>query len=101
MRKRVTSPSLLGVRYRDMTPNAIEILIHCYVTSEPHPRYYAPAVSEELEHMERNGLIVKTDNSQNSYRTTERGEAHIQQLCQLEWPRKIWVGSDGKQIVST
>ena len=84
-----------------MTPNAIEILIHCYCTPEPHPRQHAPAVAEELEHMELNGLIEKIDDRTNAYRTTERGNAHIQQLCQLAWPVKAWIGSDGKIITST
>lgn len=40
-----------------MTPNDIEILIHCHVCPEPHPRKDAPAVDESLKSLERNGLI--------------------------------------------
>ena len=79
-----------------MTPNAIEILIHCHVCPSPHPRKDAPAVAEELDSLQRNGLIEP--GSQGGYRTTRRGSAHIEQLCRTAWPRQVWVGADGKII---
>lgn len=81
-----------------MTPNAIEILIHCHVSPMPHPRRDAPAVAEELRSLQVNGLIEPDPNFSNGYRTTNRGRAHVQQLCRTPWPVKAWVGADGSVI---
>lgn len=81
-----------------MTPNAIEVLIHCHVCPLPHPRKDAPAVAEELQSFLKNGLIEPEPGSPGGYRTTERGAAHIEQLCRTAWPVRVWVGADGKPI---
>ena len=81
-----------------MTPNAIEVLIHCHVCPLPHPRCDAPAVFEELQSMFRNGLIEPIPDSPGCYRTTARGRAHIQQLCETTWPVQAWIGADGNRI---
>ena len=81
-----------------MTPNAIEILIHCHVCQLPHPRKDSPAVAEELRHLQLNGMIEKAPGSPECYITTDRGSAHIEQLCRTEWPVKAWIGANGKRI---
>jgi len=81
-----------------MTPNAIEILIHCHVCPLPHPRRDAPAVAEELRSLQANGLIEPEPGSQGGYRTTDRGRAHIAQLCNTAWPVRAWIGADGNRI---
>ena len=80
-----------------MTPNDIEILIHCHCSPVRHPRWHAPAVSESLNSMERNGLIVQV--SDGIYKTTDRGRAHLHQLCTLPWPVKKWVDYKGNEII--
>lgn len=81
-----------------MTPNAIEILIHCHVSPIPHPRRDSRAVAEELESLEMNGLIKLIDNARNVYTTTDRGAAHVSQLCKTPWPVQKWVDAHGKII---
>lgn len=81
-----------------MTPNGIEILIHCHVCPLPHPRREAPAVAEELDSFQRNGLIEPLPGNFGGFRTTDRGRAHIEQLCRTAWPIQAWVGADGKLI---
>lgn len=82
-----------------MTPNHLEILLHCHCSAAPHPRRYAPAVIEALADMEREGLIVGRGDEPNVvYATTERGKAHVKQLCALPRPIAAWVGADGKVI---
>lgn len=78
-----------------MTPNDIEILIHCYVTTTPHPRRDAPAVLEAFKMMAKNGLLVYEGDR---YVTTDRGRAHIAQLCQTPWPTQAWINQDGRII---
>ena len=79
-----------------MTPNAIEILIHCHVSREPHPRRNAPAVEEELKSLRINGLIFLV--APDCYQTTDRGRAHVEQLCGIAWPTSCWIGADGRVI---
>lgn len=78
-----------------MTPNDIEILIHCHVSPMPHPRYndnrgvFDRLVRDEL-------IIGNFENT--SYRTTNKGAAHIQQLCTLPYPKQAWVDAQGEII---
>jgi hypothetical protein len=81
-----------------MTPNGIEILIHCYVSGTPHPRREAPAVKEQLENFEREGLITQLPGIDTGYMTTDKGKAHVLQLCNTPLPRKIWIDATGKPI---
>lgn len=78
-----------------MTPNDIEVLLHCHVSPTPHPRLEYPGVSESLRMLKGAGLITQTDGMYNTYETTPRGRAHVEQLCNLELPRLQWVSRDG------
>ena len=80
-----------------MTPNDIEVLIHCYVSAAPHPRGEAPAVQEAYRDLRANGLIEQ-DVQLSHYHTTDRGEAHVKLLCATPWPTQIWVDHNGKRI---
>lgn len=78
-----------------MTPLAIEILLHFHVSPLPHPLSAYPAVADEIESQLRDGLI---EEEKASYRTTERGKAHIRQLCNLPFPTQMWADKDGNKI---
>ena len=78
-----------------MTPNDIEILIHCHVSPAKHPRFDANrAVFDSLV---VNGLLERLIPS-DDYVTTPKGAAHVGQLCALPWPHEAWIGADGKII---
>lgn len=79
-----------------MTPNDIEILIHCHVSPAIHPRADAPAVRDALAGMQINELIEPIEGG--GYATTQRGKAHVEQLCSLAWPMQIWLGANGDRI---
>lgn len=49
----------------------------------------------DVQRLELNGLIEET---LNKYHLTERGRAHIEQLCTTPWPTQAWIGADGKVI---
>lgn len=40
-----------------MTPLEIEVLLHCFVSPDPHPRLYAPAVREAIERFVKLGCL--------------------------------------------
>jgi len=79
-----------------MTLLEIEVLIHCRVSPTRHPRADAPAVREALTRLENNGLIARQEGG--FYDTTDRGRAHLKQLCSLPWPIKKWVGYNGEIV---
>jgi len=78
-----------------MTPLELEVLIHCYVTPELHPRIHAPAVKEAHEFFEEIGLI---EQQKDFYSTTDRGKAYISMLCSLPLPEQKWVNQFGEII---
>ena len=81
-----------------MTPNAIEILLHCHVCPLPHPRIEAPAVQDEVQSLLAHGLIEEERGSNGGFRTTLRGWLHVQQLCSTAWPVRVFMGADGKVL---
>jgi hypothetical protein len=81
-----------------MSPSDIEVLLHCHYSPGPHPRWTAPAVRDGLHMLARAGLIESTDSTGCVFRTTERGRAHVAQLCDLPFPTQGWLGADGKLI---
>ncbi|MCH8247060.1 MAG: hypothetical protein IH951_11710 [Bacteroidetes bacterium] len=82
-----------------MTPNDIEVLLHCHTSGEAHPNIGAVAVCGALKKMESNGLIEPTPgNILHLFQTTDRGRAHVAQLCGLAWPQLAWTDESGKII---
>jgi hypothetical protein len=79
-----------------MTPNDIEVLIHCYVSPAPHPRADAGAVAESIANFIVEGLII--EDADGSYSVTTRGKAHIKQLCSTPFPVEGWVDQNGSVI---
>lgn len=89
----------------NFSPCNIEVLLHCYCSPEAHPREDAPAVKLSYRLLEKCGLIegqvFKVDDdvsTRNKYKTTERGRAHVKQLCTLPLPSSAWVNENGKLI---
>lgn len=80
-----------------MTPNDIEILIHCHTTPSAHPRIDTPAVKDSLKTMEDQGLISKED-SEGFYRTTDKGAVYMTLLCSVPMPKQAWVDHDNNVI---
>ena len=73
-----------------LTPNDIEVLIHCHCHPEPHPRLNAPAVSDAIQRFLRQGLIETVEDSNNTWATTERGRVLIDMLCETPLPEQRW-----------
>ena len=87
-----------------LSPSDIEVLIHCHVSPEPHPRRGAPAVCEALDMWMRGGFIRYTSSHINpfvaTYETTAKGKAMIEALCNTEEPRQVWVDHNGKPLLA-
>jgi len=72
-----------------MTPNEIEILIHCHCIASPHPRLGAEAVDEAIAMFLGAGILISVGASY--YKTTSRGAALVNLLCQTPLPEQRWV----------
>jgi len=79
-----------------MTPHDIEVLIHCHVSPAPHPRLGTTGVNSAIQSLLSNGLIER--HIPDVYTTTNRGKAHIAQLCSTAWPTEEWVSESGNII---
>ena len=78
-----------------MTPNEIDTLLLC---SKNAVRMAGPTTSLALTSLLGKGLVVVIDESNETYITTDRGNAHISQLCSLALPVPAWGDADGKII---
>ena len=86
-----------------MTPYEITILIHCYARAGPWIDSgideNAPIFPNTIKMLrERYELIEPASHNPCGWKATERGKAHIEQLCQLPLPQQVWVGADSKVI---
>lgn len=79
-----------------MTPNDIEFLIHCYVSPRRHDRVEAPAIKEAIEMFLAGGMISSLGGKK--YETTDKGAAHVAQICSLPWPKATFIGFNGQEI---
>ena len=78
-----------------MTPYEIRLLIHFHTTPSPYEGSDAPIYQPTIDSFIANGLIEECDGS---YQTTDRGAAHIEQLCATPWPIQKWVNQAGNII---
>lgn len=62
------------------TVSNIEVLLHCHVSPEPHPRLNAPAVQEGLELLLHHKLIEHAGYGVNVFMTTSKGKALVERL---------------------
>ena len=83
-----------------LTPNDIEVLIHCYCCHAPHPRIEAPAVRESLLMWLDNAFIEQLSGTEitATFRTTPKGTAMIKALCRTPEPRCVYLDSEGKEL---
>ena len=68
------------------TPNNLDILLHYYCSTEPHPRLNAPAVKEGLTYLQANGLIDRADFP----KVTDKGIAYLDHLLKVPFPVQRW-----------
>jgi hypothetical protein len=80
-----------------MTPISIEILLKCYYSPEPLEFIDSTVTQEIVREFMDDGLIELGDES-GCFKATEKGRAHVEQLCNLPYPVAVWIGGNGKPI---
>lgn len=68
-----------------MTPSDIEVLLHCHIAAQAHPRSEAPAVKDAIEWFLWHNIIQKTARH-GCYTTTLKGQKLVQMLCDTPLP---------------
>lgn len=84
-----------------MSPNDIEVLIHCHCGVGPHEREGAPAVRAAIARFIADGIIDLTPDAKGHYHTTARGAALMAMLCTTPMPEgeNVWVDPrTGKKV---
>jgi len=71
-----------------ITPNHLEVLIHCYCSPAVHERAYAPAVKEAIEFFLSRQMIEAQGEY---YKTTDKGEAWLDALLEVPLPVRKWI----------
>jgi len=75
-----------------MTPNDLEILIHCHVCALVHPRYNAPAVREAIDGFLEDGIIEPSNQyiQSNCFTTTTKGQIWLEMILETPHPDLKW-----------
>ena len=90
-----------------MAPNALEILIHYFISSAPHPRLNAPVVEEVVQHFIKEGIFesnpdtpvkVNYPSQEGYFKLTEKGRAWMIMILQTPYPKQVWVNQKDKII---
>lgn len=80
----------------NMTPLHIRMMLHYYAIATPyaeHDPFHASsiAVAEYRGHLIQSGLIEEDLKSPSGYRSTARGRAYVEALCDMPLPIQKWV----------
>jgi hypothetical protein len=77
-----------------LTPNDIDVLLHYYVSPEPHPRHNSPAVQSTVDTFIEDGILEEVNNEHHvtyKIRTTDRGRKFVEMICETPYPEKRWI----------
>lgn len=77
------------------SPSNLEVLLHCFYSPAPHPRFNAPAIKEGVEYLLKNGMIFHHQGD--VYRSTEKGDAFINHLMSIPFPVAQWTIPTGSK----
>lgn len=83
-----------------LVPIDLELLLHCHIYPELHPRHLAPGFVEAKSKLERSGMIswVPGLSETGYFKTTSKGAAFVKMLCQTKEPVPAWLDSEGMII---
>jgi len=84
-----------------LTPNDLDVLIHCHTTPGPHPRIHAQAVRESIEAFYQLGAIKPDedrDSTTDGHRTTPLGDAWLKAILATPMPTLAYINAQGEVI---
>lgn len=83
-----------------LVPIDLELLLHCHIYPELHPRHLAPGFVEAKSKLERCGMIkwVQDLEGPGYFKTTDKGVAFVKMLCKTKEPIPAWLDNEGMII---
>ena len=80
-----------------MTTTELELLIYHFRNQTPHPDIGNDEVNNAVNTLLGLDLITKDEggNVDDTYDITNKGHAHLEQLCNIPLPILKWVNTDG------
>jgi hypothetical protein len=84
-----------------LTPLHLKLLLHAYSHPEPWP--HNGGCSDEYEqHLVTAGLVQLAAHTEHAsyYECTEKGKAHVEQLCTMQFPRQAWIAANGEVLTT-
>lgn len=78
------------------SPNTIEVLLHCHVSPEAHPRAGAPAVDDALSLLFSSGAIEYAGSK--VWKTTRLGAAWVRALGKVPVPTTAFIDEQGRVL---
>lgn len=76
------------------TPLHLKLLLHAYSHPEPWP-HNGGCAHEYEQQLVLSGLI-QSHASGHYYECTQKGRAHVEQLCRLPFPTQVWMAANGE-----
>jgi hypothetical protein len=79
-----------------MTPLQITMMLHYYAIAAPYAQHepehaISPAVRSQTQDLADAGLIEPSSTSGSGWRSTDKGKAYVEMLCDLPVPVCKWV----------
>lgn len=81
-----------------LTPNDLEVLLHCYYSPERHPRHHATAVLGAIEMWIHHGCIEVDGKRTQCYNVTSRGTKFIEMLLETPLPVRVEQWFDPREL---
>jgi hypothetical protein len=81
-----------------MTPLALQILIHAYVSPVMFPNHYLKPQQEALDWFDREGVIKVDYAGPGCMKTTPKGDAWVKAILAVAMPMQVWVDEHGRAI---
>lgn len=81
-----------------LTPNDIEVLLHCHYGAERHPRHHATAVLGAIEMWLHYECIEVCGRRTQCYNVTPRGAKFIEMLLETPLPVRVEQWFDPREL---
>ena len=70
-------------------PGELQFLLWCHVSPEEYPTVDSPLIRSAIGRLTGEGMIEGAGHER--WRTTDRGMAHVNHMCELPLPVSQWV----------
>ena len=80
-----------------MNPITIELMLHIYYDSQPHPKMRSDSFKDAARNLVSRNL-VKFDAEDDSFTSTSRGDAWVRMLLATPLPEQVWMDPRNQEM---